>query len=142
MAAIVALECGWIVTEVGRQPWIVYQVMRTEDAVTDASGVLDHASASCSSLYAALGDRHGAGAAGDGAALARRPTSDDADVPYGPRPAPEPARGAAVSSADAVAGVLWVGVTLYAVFGGADFGAGFWDLVAGGGERGRAAARR
>jgi cytochrome d ubiquinol oxidase subunit II len=42
-----------------------------------------------------------------------------------------------MSSADAVAGVLWVGVTLYAVFAGADFGAGFWALVAGGGERGR-----
>src|SRR6478672_1548497 len=39
VAAIVALECGWIVTEVGRQPWIVYNVMRTKDAVTDASGV-------------------------------------------------------------------------------------------------------
>jgi cytochrome d ubiquinol oxidase subunit II len=41
-----------------------------------------------------------------------------------------------LSKADAVAGVLWVGVTLYAVFGGADFGAGFWALLAGGGERG------
>jgi cytochrome bd ubiquinol oxidase subunit II len=41
-----------------------------------------------------------------------------------------------LSSADAVAGVLWVGVTFYAVFGGADFGAGFWSLVAGRGERG------
>jgi cytochrome d ubiquinol oxidase subunit II len=41
-----------------------------------------------------------------------------------------------VSTADAVAGVLWVGVTLYAVFGGADFGAGFWSLFAGGDERG------
>ena len=37
--AVVALEAGWIVTEVGRQPWIVYNVMRTEDAVTDAGGV-------------------------------------------------------------------------------------------------------
>jgi cytochrome d ubiquinol oxidase subunit II len=44
-----------------------------------------------------------------------------------------------MSSADAVAAVLWVGVTLYAVFGGADFGSGFWALVAGGGERGRRA---
>jgi cytochrome bd ubiquinol oxidase subunit II len=44
-----------------------------------------------------------------------------------------------LSSADAVAGVLWVGVTFYAVFGGADFGAGFWSLVAGEGERGRRA---
>jgi cytochrome bd ubiquinol oxidase subunit II len=44
-----------------------------------------------------------------------------------------------VSSADAVAGVLWVGVTFYTVFGGADFGAGFWSLFAGRGERGRRA---
>jgi cytochrome d ubiquinol oxidase subunit II len=44
-----------------------------------------------------------------------------------------------LSSADAVAAVLWVGVTLYAVFGGADFGSGFWALVAGGGERGKRA---
>lgn len=40
-----------------------------------------------------------------------------------------------MNTADAVAGVLWVGVTLYAVFGGADFGAGFWSLLARGGER-------
>ena len=39
VASIVAIECGWIVTEVGRQPWVVYEVMRTEDAVTGASGV-------------------------------------------------------------------------------------------------------
>ncbi len=39
IAAIVAMECGWIVTEVGRQPWVVYNVMRTEDAITGASGV-------------------------------------------------------------------------------------------------------
>ena len=38
--------------------------------------------------------------------------------------------------ADAVAVVLFVAVTAYAVFGGADFGAGFWDLVAGGADRG------
>jgi cytochrome bd ubiquinol oxidase subunit II len=37
---------------------------------------------------------------------------------------------------DAVAVVLFVAVSAYAVFGGADFGAGFWDLVAGGAARG------
>jgi cytochrome d ubiquinol oxidase subunit I len=37
--AVVALESGWIVTEVGRQPWIVYNVMRTSDAVTHAGGI-------------------------------------------------------------------------------------------------------
>jgi cytochrome d ubiquinol oxidase subunit II len=41
-----------------------------------------------------------------------------------------------VSTADTVAAVLWVGVTFYAVFGGADFGAGFWALLSGRSERG------
>jgi cytochrome bd ubiquinol oxidase subunit I len=34
-----ALEAGWVVTEAGRQPWIVYGVMRTSEAVTPAGGV-------------------------------------------------------------------------------------------------------
>jgi len=38
---------------------------------------------------------------------------------------------------EAVAVVLFIGITAYALFGGADFGAGFWDLVAGGAERGK-----
>jgi cytochrome d ubiquinol oxidase subunit I len=37
--AILALWCGWIVTEVGRQPWIVQGYMRTEEAVTSANGI-------------------------------------------------------------------------------------------------------
>ncbi|HWI94587.1 MAG TPA: cytochrome d ubiquinol oxidase subunit II [Solirubrobacterales bacterium] len=41
-----------------------------------------------------------------------------------------------MTRADLCAGILWVGATFYALFGGADFGAGFWDLVAGGPERG------
>jgi cytochrome d ubiquinol oxidase subunit II len=41
-----------------------------------------------------------------------------------------------MSEADAVAVVLWIGATMYAVFGGADFGAGFWSLTAGRSERG------
>jgi cytochrome bd ubiquinol oxidase subunit II len=44
-----------------------------------------------------------------------------------------------MSKPEAVAAVLWVGVTLYAVFAGADFGAGFWSLTARGDERGRRA---
>ena len=39
VAAVVALECGWIVTEVGRQPWIVNGFMRTSEAVTPAKGI-------------------------------------------------------------------------------------------------------
>jgi cytochrome d ubiquinol oxidase subunit I len=89
ISAIVALECGWIVTEVGRQPWIVYDTMRTKDAVTDANGVWVSL-ATVVLVYTALGIitvlilR----------AMARRwRTAEigDADVPYGPRPAsPEP----------------------------------------------------
>ncbi len=37
--SVVALQAGWIVTEVGRQPWIAYNVMRVGDAVTHASGI-------------------------------------------------------------------------------------------------------
>jgi cytochrome d ubiquinol oxidase subunit I len=36
----VAIEAGWIVTEVGRQPWIIYGVMRTENAVTPMPGIV------------------------------------------------------------------------------------------------------
>jgi cytochrome bd ubiquinol oxidase subunit I len=38
-ASVVALIAGWIVTEVGRQPWIVYELMRVEEAVTGAEGI-------------------------------------------------------------------------------------------------------
>jgi cytochrome d ubiquinol oxidase subunit I len=37
--SVVALIAGWIVTEVGRQPWVVYRVMPTADAVTGARGI-------------------------------------------------------------------------------------------------------
>ena len=81
-AAIVALECGWIVTEVGRQPWIVYEVMRTKDAVTDASGVWVSLSIVIV-LYAALGTATVVVLR----AMARRwREAEEVDVPYGPRP--------------------------------------------------------
>ncbi|MCE7063245.1 cytochrome ubiquinol oxidase subunit I [Dyadobacter sp. CY343] len=35
----IAVEAGWTVTEVGRQPWIIYNVMRTADAVTPMPGI-------------------------------------------------------------------------------------------------------
>ena len=37
--ATVALEAGWVTTEVGRQPWIVYHVMRVDQAVNPAPGL-------------------------------------------------------------------------------------------------------
>ncbi|MHC3475361.1 cytochrome d ubiquinol oxidase subunit II [Streptomyces sp. 7R007] len=39
--------------------------------------------------------------------------------------------------ADVLLAVMWTGLTCYALFGGADFGAGLWDLLAGGTRRGR-----
>jgi cytochrome d ubiquinol oxidase subunit I len=38
-ASLIALICGWVTTEVGRQPWVVYGVLRTTAAVTGASGL-------------------------------------------------------------------------------------------------------
>jgi cytochrome d ubiquinol oxidase subunit II len=42
-----------------------------------------------------------------------------------------------MNAAQAVLAVMWIGLTLYALLGGADFGAGFWDLFAGDAQRGR-----
>ena len=85
VAAIVALECGWIVTEVGRQPWIVYGVMRTEDAVTDASGIWISLTVVLL-LYAALGTATVLVLR----AMARRWRAAELEEegPYGPRPIP------------------------------------------------------
>ncbi|MBD3784727.1 MAG: cytochrome ubiquinol oxidase subunit I, partial [Micrococcales bacterium] len=37
--AVVALEAGWVATEVGRQPWTVWQVLRTTDAASTSTGL-------------------------------------------------------------------------------------------------------
>jgi cytochrome d ubiquinol oxidase subunit I len=83
VASIVALECGWIVTEVGRQPWIVYRHMRTEDAVTGASGIWVSLTVVVL-LYAVLG----VGTVAALRALSRRWRREDveAGLPYGPPP--------------------------------------------------------
>jgi cytochrome bd ubiquinol oxidase subunit I len=52
--SLVALIAGWTVTEVGRQPWVVYRVMRTADAVTGASGI-PFGYAALAAVYAAVG---------------------------------------------------------------------------------------
>jgi cytochrome bd ubiquinol oxidase subunit I len=83
-AAVVALWCGWIVTEVGRQPWIVQGYMRTEEAVTEAEGIW-FAFAGILLLYAALGTIAILVLRG----MSRRWREDDesageGEVPYGP----------------------------------------------------------
>ena len=52
-ASVVALIAGWITTEVGRQPWVVFDVMRTSEAVTRGSGI-PVAYATLIALYGAL----------------------------------------------------------------------------------------
>src|SRR5260370_11030975 len=37
--SFVAIELGWMVTELGRQPWIIYNILRTQNAVTTAPGL-------------------------------------------------------------------------------------------------------
>jgi len=86
VAAIVALECGWIVTEVGRQPWIVNGVMRTSDAVTQAGGIWVTFSLVLA-IYAVLG----ATLIITLLAMSRRWRTEDGredEVPYGPDTSP------------------------------------------------------
>jgi cytochrome d ubiquinol oxidase subunit I len=94
IAAIIALESGWIVTEVGRQPWVVYQVLRTADAVTQTGGV-PATFASVIVLYTVLGIATflalralarrwaRADAAAGGRDFGAEP--GDESIPYGPR---------------------------------------------------------
>jgi len=93
IASVVALECGWIVTEVGRQPWVVYNVMRTKDAVTQASGVWVTFTLVLA-LYVVLG----AALVVTLRTMSRRWRTEgehDDDVPYGPSGTPSDAPPAA-----------------------------------------------
>jgi cytochrome d ubiquinol oxidase subunit I len=84
VGAIVALWCGWIVTEVGRQPWIVNGYMKTSEAVTQADGIW-FTFALVMLIYAALT----AITIGVLRAMSRRwreaGAEPEDDVPYGPR---------------------------------------------------------
>jgi cytochrome bd ubiquinol oxidase subunit I len=39
VASVITMEAGWVVSEVGRQPWIVYELMRVDEAATGSTGV-------------------------------------------------------------------------------------------------------
>ncbi len=70
IAAVIAMEAGWVLTEVGRQPWIVSGYMKVEDAATGNEGVwLTFISVVV--LYLALGRDGCVGAADDEPALPR-----------------------------------------------------------------------
>jgi len=86
VAAIVAMEGGWVVTEVGRQPWVVYRLQTTTAAATTNGSVLASLSIIVV-LYAVLG----AATILILRTLARRWRRSDAQeptVPYGPPPGP------------------------------------------------------
>lgn len=94
--SIVAMESGWIVTEVGRQPWIVYEIMRVEDAATGNEGVQITFFAILA-LYAVLAATVILVLRGMKRRFERQERLEDGfedhDVPYGPS-APVAARGA------------------------------------------------
>jgi cytochrome d ubiquinol oxidase subunit I len=82
--AVVALEAGWVVTEVGRQPWIVWGRLRTADAVTTARGI-EVSLIAVTILYLVLGISTIAVLR----ALSRRWSGEavsESDLPYGPNP--------------------------------------------------------
>jgi cytochrome d ubiquinol oxidase subunit I len=37
---LIAIEAGWVVTEVGRQPWVIYGYLKTADALTPRPGII------------------------------------------------------------------------------------------------------
>ncbi len=82
-AAIVALWCGWIVTEVGRQPWIVQGLMRTEEAVTEAEGIW-FAFAGVLLLYTGLGAAAILVIRGMSRRWREQGESGESETPYGP----------------------------------------------------------
>lgn len=79
--AVLALEAGWVATEVGRQPWVVYDVLRTADAAGENSGLWWLLGASIV-LYAGMT----VGAVVVLRSMARRWRAGEVDLPspYGP----------------------------------------------------------
>ena len=81
--SVIVLEAGWTVSEVGRQPWIVYELMKVEDAATANTGVWITTIA-VALLYAGLGITLVLVLRGMSRRSRRGAEPDDAEVPYGP----------------------------------------------------------
>jgi cytochrome bd ubiquinol oxidase subunit I len=82
--AVVTMEAGWIVSEVGRQPWIVYNKMRVSDAATTNEGVWITFIA-VALLYAGLGTTLILVLRGMSRRAREQPALEESAVPYGPR---------------------------------------------------------
>ncbi|MCW0214263.1 MAG: cytochrome ubiquinol oxidase subunit I [Pseudonocardia sp.] len=83
--SVIAMEAGWIVTEVGRQPWIVYELMKVEDAVTANTGVWI-SFAAIVVLYVAVGVTTILVLRGMSRRFRRAGGFTDHDAPYAPGP--------------------------------------------------------
>jgi cytochrome d ubiquinol oxidase subunit I len=103
-AGLVAILAGWITTEVGRQPWVIYNVMRTADAVTPnrPASEVGFTLALFVLVYFAV---FGAGTAYGLRIIAKGPATGEADEPIigGPGQSRQPGRplSAATEGADA-----------------------------------------
>ncbi|WP_219635610.1 cytochrome ubiquinol oxidase subunit I [Nocardioides ungokensis] len=91
LLSVIAMEAGWVVTEVGRQPWIVYGYMKVEDAATANTGVWITFIA-VTVLYLALGVTAILVLRGMSRRFRRAGGFNDVESPYGPpaSPAAEP----------------------------------------------------
>jgi cytochrome d ubiquinol oxidase subunit I len=87
--AVIAMEAGWVVTEVGRQPWIVYNYMKVEDAATGNTGVWITFIAIVV-LYVALGITTILVLRGMSRRFRRAGGFTDHDAPYAPSAPPPP----------------------------------------------------
>ena len=78
------MEAGWVVTEVGRQPWIVHNYMKVEDAATANTGVWITFLAIVAHLRRRRRHDDPRAARHEPAVARSRRRSDETDVPYGP----------------------------------------------------------
>ena len=112
--SVVALIAGWVTTEVGRQPWVVYGFMRTEQAVTGA-GPIPWGYAALVIVYVLV---------------ARRGRLDPAP--------PRRLGGDGMTLQDVPILFILAGLVAYVVLAGPDFGAAIWQVTAQARRRGRA----
>jgi len=83
VAAVVTMEAGWVVSEVGRQPWIVYNYMKVEAAATGNTGVW-LTFIGVLALYVGLGITTVLVLRGMSRRFRRQADFDESDTPYGP----------------------------------------------------------
>jgi cytochrome d ubiquinol oxidase subunit I len=87
--SVITMEAGWVTTEVGRQPWIVYNYMKVEDAATGNTGVWITFVAVVA-LYIGVGVTTILVMRGMSRRFRGETSFDESDVPYGPSEVPGP----------------------------------------------------